>query len=267
MTGQVGYVFPRRAAQEQVVCGVYPKGQALPYIEQVGCRCFIASFAFMSNIFACAASKNWLSMLPMNRHTLERWKKEFVELLPRIDQHASVYFRDFRKNPEKFEDALQEARGIAWVSFLTLKRKGRKPESFISRIADFAVKHTRFGRKLTGAESAKDAMSPRAQRDKGFFVQSLPRLDTAGGENEALDGLQDNTQTPPDEQAAFRIDYPAWLKQYSQRDRAITIDMSHGERTQDLAKKYKLSQGRLSQMRGERHEDWEAFHSEPERGI
>jgi hypothetical protein len=64
----------------------------------------------------------------------------------------------------------------------------------------------------------------------------------------------------PDEQAAFRIDFPAWLGTFDSRRRDILLDMALGWQTQELAKKYGVSAGRISQMRREAATDWDAFH-------
>jgi len=74
--------------------------------------------------------------------------------------------------------------------------------------------------------------------------------------------LRDNTVTPPDEQAAFRIDYPVWLSQLGGRNRRIALDMALDHSTQELAARHRLSQGRISQLRREFHLDWRWFHGE-----
>jgi hypothetical protein len=85
----------------------------------------------------------------------------------------------------------------------------------------------------------------------------------------ALDGsplgeaLHDNTQTPPDEQCAFRIDFPAWRASRTERDRRILDDLMLGERALDVAARHGLSPGRVSQLRRELHDDWELFCAEP----
>lgn len=195
---------------------------------------------------------------------LEQWHADFETARHRIEKHARVYFRDYIKDPDKLEEAIQDTMANAWKAYYKARLEGNDPHQFISKIAEYAAKHTRAGRHIMGMEKAKDVHSKRAQARHGFTVGKLPECDTVVEGNPALEGLHDNTQTPPDEQAAFRIDYPAWLDRFPDRDRRITIDMSHGERTIDLADKYKLSQGRLAQMRRERKEDWDEFHSEPE---
>src|SRR5262249_59759605 len=108
-------------------------------------------------------------------------------------------------------------------------------------------------------EKSKDVLSPLAQRCKHFTVQSLPTHETGTEDNATIDALRDNTRTPPDEQAIFRIDFPAWLGQLGDRNRRIAWDMALGERTQDLAARYGTSQARISQLRREFRDDWRCF--------
>lgn len=75
--------------------------------------------------------------------------------------------------------------------------------------------------------------------------------------------MQHNTQTPPDEQVAFRMDFPAWLTTRTERDRRIIEVMSTNERTMNLSRKFGISPGRVSQLRRQYHEDWERFTADP----
>ena len=104
--------------------------------------------------------------------------------------------------------------------------------------------------------------SPRAQRRKGFAVCTLPDFTTLSS-NPFLEALIDNTQTPPDEQAAFRIDFPAWIKTHSDRNRRLIEDLMLGERTFIVAAKYGLSAARISQLRREFQVDWLRFIADP----
>jgi FixJ family two-component response regulator len=74
--------------------------------------------------------------------------------------------------------------------------------------------------------------------------------------------LHDHAQTPVDEAAAFRVDFPDWLGQQSERDRQIIGAMIRDERTRDLARTFGVSPGRVSQWRREYEQDWQRFHGE-----
>ncbi len=126
----------------------------------------------------------------------------------------------------------------------------------------FAARAVKAGRRLCGKGKAQDAMSPLAQQRHSFLVQRLPRYDTCSQDNPAIDALQDNTVTPPPEQAAFRIDFPAWVRRHSQRKRRIIRHLMVGERTKDVAQRQRTTPGRISQVRRELCEDWQRFCSQ-----
>jgi hypothetical protein len=197
----------------------------------------------------------------------------FLQILPRIETHAQIRF-SFLKCPGKRDDAIQETIAVAWKWFLRLIEQGKDIDTFVTVLADYAVRHVRCGRKLCGQEKAKDVMSARAQRLKGFSLESLNgstrrNLEDLLGDPHAQDQidafeerLKDNTQSPVPVQAAFRIDYPAWLSQLSQRNREVAEDMAKDHGTFELADKHKISAGRISQLRRELHQDWRRFHGE-----
>jgi hypothetical protein len=198
---------------------------------------------------------------------------EFLSILPRIETHAQIHFRHLRC-PGRRADAIAEAVAVAWKWYLGIVDQGKDVNEFVMALADYAVRHVRSGRGVCGQERARDVLSPRAQRMKSFKVErlqssTLRRHDALysdpHGQNHIdafEERLRDNTQSPVDEQAAFRIDYPAWLLQLGQRRRAIAEDMSLEATTQELAGRHKVSQGRISQMRREFCTDWRRFHGE-----
>lgn len=197
----------------------------------------------------------------------------FLAILPRIENHAQFRFRHLRCHDRR-EDAVAETIAVAWKWFLRLSEKGKDASEFVSTLADLAVRHVRSGRRLCGQEKAKDVLSSRAQRMKGFRVERLPHSTSRSRESlygdphgqDAVDSfeerLRDNTVTPPDEQAAFRIDYPTWLSQLGERNRAIAEDMTLDLPTKELASRHRVSPGRISQLRRELLADWLRFHGE-----
>src|SRR5262249_53883071 len=114
------------------------------------------------------------------------------------------------------------------------------------------------GRRLCGAERAKDVLSPRAQARRGFALASLPPASTLAG-NALEKALRDNTRSPPDEQAAFRIDFPCWLGTLCERDRRVAEDLLAGDGTVEVARRYGLSPGRVSQLRRQFLDGWRRF--------
>jgi hypothetical protein len=132
---------------------------------------------------------------------------------------------------------------------------------FPTAIAGYATRAVKSGRRLCSSRRPCDPLCPAAQAEHGFATVSLPDHATLA-ENPIQEALIDNTQTPPDEQAAFRIDFPAWRGTHSERNRSIIDEMMRGERTQDLAEQFRMSEGRVSQLRRQFHDDWQSFTGE-----
>ena len=61
------------------------------------------------------------------------------------------------------------------------------------------------------------------------------------------------------DQVSFRLDWPAWLSTRTERDRRIIADMALSEQTKELAEKYGMSPGRISQLRRQYQDDWCLF--------
>lgn len=198
----------------------------------------------------------------------------FRSILPIVERHAKIYFRHVKCMDRK-GDLVAEAVALSWKWFLALARRGKDATAFPTTLATYAARAVCCGRRLCGTLPAKDVMSVRAQRRFGFCVESLPASTRTSVENlhsvvhgqRELDAmeerLRDNTQTPVPDQVAFRADFPAWLRTLTERDRWIIQDMMRNERTKDLARKYRLTCGRISQMRRAFHEDWERFCAAP----
>lgn len=184
-------------------------------------------------------------------------RDRFERILPRIERHATIYFRDL-KCPAKKADAIAEAVALTWKWFVRLAERGKDATQFPMVLANFAAKHVRSGRRVCGQEKAHDAMSPNAQQRHGFAVGKLPDYSTLDG-NSLQEALFDNTRTPPPDAAAFRIDFPAWLATRTERDRRIIEQLGMSERTGIVARRFGVADGRISQLRNEYRIDWIRF--------
>ena len=178
-------------------------------------------------------------------------------ILPRVQQHARIYFRHV-KCRDKRADHIAEAIGLAWKWFRRLAQKGKDATRFPTALASYAVRAVRSGRRVVGQERAKEVLSPVAQQRRHFAVGKLPDFSTLS-DNPLQEALHDNTVSPVPDQVCFRLDFPAWLATLGQRNREMAEDMALGHRTQDLAEKYRVSQGRISQMRRYFEQDWRRF--------
>jgi hypothetical protein len=184
----------------------------------------------------------------------------FLALLPRIQTHALIVFRDIAC-PQRRADLIAELIALAWLWFIRLAKRGKAVEDFVVTFCRLLTKAVKSGRKLAGMVKAKDVLNRHAQQRHGFKVQSLPLSTRACHEDlySAVRGqqlhdtyeerLKDNTVTPPPDAAAFRIDFPIFLSSLSQRDRELAEFLSLGNSGKHAASKFGISQGRVTQLR------------------
>lgn len=194
----------------------------------------------------------------------------FLTLLPKIELHARISFNHV-KCPATREDKVAECIALAWKWYARLNERGKDVTQFLMVFVYLVARAVKSGRQVAGMEKAKDVMSEQAQRRHGFTVERLPASTSA--RHQELYGdpngqrrhdaweerLRDNTMTPPDEQAAFRIDFVAWLNSLTPRERRLVRAMAMNERTQDLARQFDVSPGRISQLRREFRDGWAVF--------
>ena len=185
----------------------------------------------------------------------------FLALLPRVERLARGYFRHVAC-PGRRADAVAEAVALAWNWYRRLAKQGRDAAGFAVSLALLAARAASSGRRLCGQERAQDALSPVARMRHGFAVVSLTDLAPVSGDP-LVEALRDNTATPPDQQAAFRIDFAAWLRRLGRRRRRVARRLMLGERAYEVARWFGVSPGRVSQLRRELERDWEAFYGPP----
>lgn len=193
-------------------------------------------------------------MARLTRRVLHR---RFTAALPRIVRHAQVVFRHVKCWHTK-QDKVQEVRSLCWKWVRALNKVGKAWWEFVSQLASYACRAVKSGRKVTGMISAKDVLNEMTQARKGFYVGKLVEQETLS-DNPITDALIDNTQTPVDEQVAFRLDFPAWRGTYDERRQRIMDALALSHRTKDVAAKFKMSEGRVSQLRREFMDDWQRF--------
>jgi hypothetical protein len=192
---------------------------------------------------------------------------QFLDLLPKIEIHARIYFRGI-KCADQRADKIRETVAMAWKEYCHLVAHGKDVSQFPMVFISLVARGVKCGRRLAGADKAKDVMNPHTQRRRGFRVEPLPistRTSLAGlygepdGQRE-LDAyeerLQDNTITPPPDQAAFRIDWPRFLKTLTKRDRELAHFLSLGHGGKKAADRFGLSPGRVTQLRQRWCREW-----------
>ncbi len=127
-------------------------------------------------------------------------------------------------------------------------------------LALYAIKQVRHDRKVGSRRSIRDVMDHYCQRMKNVHVERLDRFDEEEGcWREAI--VEDH-RAGPAETAAARIDVADWFAKMTPRKRRIALALAVGGRTCDVARRFRLSPGRISQMREEFALDWRKFQGE-----
>ena len=191
--------------------------------------------------------------------TLTEGDSAFLSIMPAVLRHAEFAFRH-TSDPHTYDDRVQETLCLCWLWTRRLWDQGKDARAFPTSLARFATRHVKGGRGFVGGKAGRnDALSPLAHAVHGFIAQALPEHQNTASPAPWMERLVDQPGSRVAELAAFRIDFPAWLGRLSARDRGMAEEMARGETTRDLASRFGVSPGRVSQKRRDFREDWRGF--------
>ena len=105
----------------------------------------------------------------------------------------------------------------------------------------------------------RDVSCPHAQKQLGVHLDRLDRYHYR--RNRWRQILVEDRRAGPAETAASRIDFADWLRRLPDTLRGVAELLGAGETTGTTARQFKLSAGRVSQMRRELKNRWEEFHA------
>jgi hypothetical protein len=188
----------------------------------------------------------------------------FVAELPRIDAILRYQFRTWPRR--RRDEAIADARAAAWAAWAGLIRRGKDPRDVgPGGIAFNATRYVRgrrkFGCGATG-RSAIDIYDDRARRRCGLKLISLETVARATVDDEPEAWRQwtaaNNRVTPADE-AAFRIDFQAWMESLPERKRRMAELLALGHETVVVAKQLGVTQSAVSQSRTWLARSWRQF--------
>jgi hypothetical protein len=184
--------------------------------------------------------------------------KQFLRILPVITRIAQYAFRN--RGPESRDEATAEVIAAAYTMFIGLVQAGREALVYPSPLALYGIKQVKVGRKAATKLNVRDVSSEYCQLRKGVTVERLDHLDR---DTESWhEVLVEDRHAGPAETAASRIDFADWLRLLSRRRRKIATTLAMGETTGEAAKLFRVSQGRISQLRRELRDSWRQFQGE-----
>ena len=187
-----------------------------------------------------------------------RQQRHFVSMLPAIEQFARRRFR--KRQREERDELIAEVVAITFAMFVRLVARRKTKLAFATTLANYACRQVATGRRLGTPLNVNDVTSLHCRCQKGVHVQSLHRRDRkTGAWREIL--VEDHRSNPADI-AAARIDIPAFLDSLPKRDRRIAEQLAAGESTTCVARLFKISASRISQLRRELRAAWHRFHGD-----
>jgi DNA-directed RNA polymerase specialized sigma24 family protein len=183
------------------------------------------------------------------------WHKSFLRVLPKIVSYARTAFQ--YRDPESREDLVQEVVANACVAFKALWDRGKQALAYPTVLASYAIRQVKDGRRVGNRLNVREVLSKYAQQHKGFVVVRLDKFDDEEGQWQEV--IVEDRHAGPADIARTRIDFSDWLGSLKRRDRRVAEFLANGETTTTAAKKFKISAGRISQLRRELAESWRAF--------
>ena len=179
----------------------------------------------------------------------------FLKMLPIIVIHAKTCFRYLR--PEGRAEAVQQVVANCCRAFARLVELGKTSVADPNALARFRIKQGKDHRKVGGRLTIGEVLVAYCQTRKGVVVERLDHHDEK--ENCCAEAVVEDKTTGPAEIARMRIDFHACWHQLPRRKRCIAEFLSRGNRTSDAARKFRLSPGRICQLRKELAENWKTF--------
>jgi hypothetical protein len=178
----------------------------------------------------------------------------FESLVPRLRTHARVRFRHL--NPTDREEVVADVVAYGFASFLRLAERGKDPTAFPAVFAHFVAKAVANGRRVAPRLSTRDLLGrPRGAR------AAVHKLDDPMADGGWWRDLAVDRRVRVDEQAAFNVDFPAWLATLPAVKRRAAELLARGHRTDEVAAAARLSAARVSQLRRELADSWFDFHA------
>jgi hypothetical protein len=196
---------------------------------------------------------------PKRHDNVPEWHKCLLQMLPQIIRNARHAFKDLPA--EARQDAIAEVIANCTVAVARLAQRNLLDLAYPTPLSLFAIRQYFVGRRVGNKIASRDVYSQQARERGGFEVCHLgtPREQRSEDWREQL---VENRRTTPADLACFKLDFPRWLESLSPRDRKIAELLSTGESTGRTARRFRISAGRVSQIRTELRRRWLEFHGE-----
>ena len=176
------------------------------------------------------------------------WQSGFLSLLPAIYRHTKRHFRHLHGDARS--EAVQEAVVNALLAYRRLVLLGKADVAYATPLASYACRQFYEGRRVSLRQNSQEVTSPFCQRRQSFAILRA---------DDWQDQLVDHRRTTPADLAAMRIDFAAWLRTLDSRERRLVRTLARGESGQRTARLFRISEGRVSQLRRKLRQKWRQF--------
>jgi hypothetical protein len=186
------------------------------------------------------------------------WHEPFLKMLPAIQRDARLAFRHL--DAEARAEMVEEVVANAFVAYQRLVELGKADLAYPTPLASNGVKQAKAGRKVGGELNVRDVSSRHCRIKKGIKVGRLDHFDQ--DEQTWKEVLIEDRKAGPAETACCRIDFADWLGSLSRRYRRIAMTLAIGETTKRVARRFRITPGRVSQIRRQLLDSWNRFQDE-----
>ena len=181
-------------------------------------------------------------------YSIDEVNAKFLKMLPLITMIAKKAFWDYDR--DKREDATQSVIVGAFQMFKSLVKRGLMDKAFATPLAWYAIKKHRSGRPGGVKSNSEDVLSERCQILGRADVRGILSYRTRSRYLvEIL--IYDDRSPDPALDVQCNLDFESWRNTLDKRDRKMLDTFLAGKTTREIAKKFKISEGRVSQMRRE----------------
>jgi DNA-binding NarL/FixJ family response regulator len=164
-------------------------------------------------------------------------KRKTSNLVFAIRFRATMVFRDHPDAAEKISDAIS----VGWQMSLTA------PDSVPDEsLAFYAVRRVSSGRQFNESSRSIDGPNPRRRKKPRRQPAEMGRVLGKRGEN-------------PADLARVLVDYAEWCRLLTPREREFLEAFIRGDKTTEIAARFRVSKARVSQMRRELATYWKDF--------
>jgi len=196
------------------------------------------------------ATSHSVTSQPDSQHSPPSFES-FLKILNTRFRYACRFMRRWHDR----EEAIQEMTALAFLLYKKLSEHGRV-DIYSTPIGDYAIRNYFDGRRFSGM-SATDITSPRCQRLDRAVVHGLEYRSSS--DNRVREIFICDKHHPPSTIACFNIDFEAWTNSLDTRQRDILFAILDGNSTGELAERFNVSPGRISQLRHDLAASWQDF--------